>query len=81
MDFLSDDGTVKPDSGLAMWGKLCREAGKKMGKTFMMIEEGVQTKGMEAAGFAGITVVDKKVRRFYSCPRLETMPRSWLTRR
>ncbi|KAK5651413.1 hypothetical protein OQA88_12501 [Cercophora sp. LCS_1] len=60
VDFLSDDGTVKPDSALAVWGKMTRTAGPIMGKSFMIISENLQRKGMEDAGFVEITQVDKK---------------------
>jgi len=31
VDYISDDETVKPDSASAMWGHICREAGRRWG--------------------------------------------------
>jgi hypothetical protein len=59
--FLSDDESVKPDSALATWGRMCSEAGKKMGRSFTIIADGTQKKVFEEAGFVNIQVVDRKV--------------------
>lgn len=56
--FKSDDGSVKPDSALGQWGKVFSEGGKKFGRTFDGVEEDLQRKGMEAAGFVDIEVKD-----------------------
>ncbi|EAA30119.2 S-adenosyl-L-methionine-dependent methyltransferase [Neurospora crassa] len=55
---LSDDGTVKEGSALEQWGKVFREGGKKLGRTFTIYEEDLQRKGMEAAGFVDIEFKD-----------------------
>lgn len=57
----SDDGTVADDSALAQWGKVFKEAGTKSGKSFQVVEEGLQRKAMEAAGFVDIEERDMKV--------------------
>jgi len=61
VDYVSDDESVKPDSALAMWGKMCREAGPKMGRLFTILSEGLQKKGLEAAGFVEIREKNFKV--------------------
>ena len=61
VDYVSDDGTVKPDSAMAMWGRMCREAGPKMGRPFTILRDRLQRKGMEEAGFTNIHEVDRKV--------------------
>jgi len=58
----SDDGTVGPDSAIAQWGKVFLQAGKKFGRTFAVIEEDLQIKAMEAAGFVDVQVTNFKVR-------------------
>ena len=58
----SDDGTVKPDSALGQWGKFFIKGGEKSGRTFMVVNEGLQRKAMEAAGFVDIQEFDFKVR-------------------
>ncbi|KAK7427272.1 hypothetical protein QQZ08_006208 [Neonectria magnoliae] len=50
----SDDGTMKPDSACARWGPTFIEASKVIGRTFTVIEEGIQRKAMEEAGFVDI---------------------------
>ncbi|KAI1770768.1 S-adenosyl-L-methionine-dependent methyltransferase [Hypoxylon cercidicola] len=50
----SDDGTVTDDSALSQWGKVFNEAGKQSGKTFRVVEDDIQRKAMEAAGFVDI---------------------------
>jgi len=57
----SDDGTVGPDSAIAQWGKVFLQAGKKFGRTFAVIEEDLQIKAMEAAGFVDVQVTNFKV--------------------
>jgi len=61
VDYISDDGTVKPDSAMAMWGHMCRVAGPKMGRPFTILRDGLQRKGMEEAGFVDIHEVNFKV--------------------
>ncbi|KAI1810135.1 S-adenosyl-L-methionine-dependent methyltransferase [Poronia punctata] len=56
----SDDGTVTPATALGQWGQLFTEAGRKFGRTFRVIEDRLQQRAMEAAGFVDIKVVDMK---------------------
>ncbi|KAI0149624.1 S-adenosyl-L-methionine-dependent methyltransferase [Hypoxylon sp. NC0597] len=57
---ISDDGTVVEGSAIDQWGKVFTEAGKKFGRTFSVVEEGLQRKGMEAAGFEIVEEIDMK---------------------
>ncbi|KAI1764706.1 S-adenosyl-L-methionine-dependent methyltransferase [Hypoxylon sp. FL1150] len=50
----SDDGTVTETSALSQWGKVFVEAGKKSGQSFTVVEDDIQRKAMEAAGFVDI---------------------------
>lgn len=57
----SDDGTVKKDSALDRWGNIFIEASKKTGRTFTVLDEGIQRKAMEEAGFVDIEEWNFKV--------------------
>ncbi|KAI0837016.1 S-adenosyl-L-methionine-dependent methyltransferase [Hypoxylon sp. FL0890] len=57
---ISDDGTVAEGSAIDQWGKVFTEAGKKFGRTFSVVEEGLQRKAMEAAGFEIVEELDMK---------------------
>ncbi|KAK0627986.1 S-adenosyl-L-methionine-dependent methyltransferase [Immersiella caudata] len=57
----SDDGTVKPGSAMDTWGRLFAESGEKIGRSFKVITEEVQRKGMEAAGFVDLQTVRYKI--------------------
>lgn len=59
---VSDDGTVPERSAISQWGKFFEEGGRAMGRTFMVVQEGVQKKAMEEAGFVDIQEWDFKVR-------------------
>lgn len=61
VDFVSDDNTVDPDSALALWGRMCKETGIKIGRPFTVLTDDVQKKGLEEAGFVDIQAVDYKV--------------------
>ncbi|KAK0745549.1 S-adenosyl-L-methionine-dependent methyltransferase [Schizothecium vesticola] len=61
VDFVSDDGTVDPDSALALWGRMCAKTGEKIGRPFTVLTGNVQKTGLEAAGFADIQSVDYKL--------------------
>lgn len=50
----SDDGTVTETSALSQWGKVFLEAGKLSRKSFSIVEDDIQRKAMEAAGFVDI---------------------------
>ncbi len=56
----SDDGTVKDTDAMGQWGMFFAEGGKKIGRPFEVLEEGLQRKGMEAAGFVDIEERDYK---------------------
>ncbi|EEU37717.1 uncharacterized protein NECHADRAFT_87533 [Fusarium vanettenii 77-13-4] len=56
----SDDGTVTEDSAMHEWGKFFIEGGKKMGQTFTILEDDVQRKCMEEAGFINIHIDNRK---------------------
>lgn len=74
-DYRSDDGTLKPDSAMYIWRDLFTEGGKKLGRSFTIISDDTQRKGIEDAGFVDITVKDIKVRQL--CPmsnRLQGSP-------
>ncbi|KAI4861787.1 S-adenosyl-L-methionine-dependent methyltransferase [Hypoxylon rubiginosum] len=54
-EMLSDDNTIAPDSSIELfWNMLYRSAGKKLGVTFQPIQDDVQVKAFEAAGFEDI---------------------------
>lgn len=56
----SDDGTVREGSAMDQWGKIFWEAGKKMKRNFRVLEENVQVKSMEEAGFTELKVWNLK---------------------
>lgn len=56
-----DDGTIHEKSAMHQWGKFFVEGGKKIGRSFTIVEDGVQKKSMEGAGFVGIEERDFKV--------------------
>lgn len=58
----SDDGTVTEDSALSQWGKVFNQAGKKWGRSFLIVEDDIQRKAMEAAGFVDIKEYPFKAR-------------------
>ncbi|KAJ4385517.1 hypothetical protein N0V93_009946 [Gnomoniopsis smithogilvyi] len=51
---VADDGTVGEKSAISQWGRFFEEGGKVMGRTFMVVAEGLQRKAMEEAGFVDI---------------------------
>ncbi|KAG8361666.1 hypothetical protein FVEN_g994 [Fusarium venenatum] len=54
----SDDNTVPPDSAMGHWGKFFIEGSKKIGTSFTVVEDGMQRKAMEKAGFVNIQEFD-----------------------
>lgn len=58
----SDHCHLPADSALGQWSRFFVERGKKLGRTFLVVEEEVQRKGMEAVGFVDIQESDFKVR-------------------
>lgn len=58
---ISDDGTVPEKSAISQWGKFFEEGGRTMGRSFLIVDEGVQRKAMEEAGFVDIQEWEFKV--------------------
>ncbi|KAG5802858.1 hypothetical protein H9Q74_012761 [Fusarium xylarioides] len=50
----SDDDTVKEGSAMSEWGKFFIEGGKRLGRTFTILDDDLQKKGMEDARFTDI---------------------------
>ena len=50
----SDDGSVREGSVQWQWGRVFAEGGKKLGRSFTVVEDDLQKKGIEAAGFVDI---------------------------
>lgn len=59
----SDDGTVTEDCPMGQWGKFFISGGKKIGRSFTVVEDETQRKSIEAAGFVDIQEFNFKVRR------------------
>lgn len=59
--FYSDDGTIDNDEAIQMMNKLVLEGGKRMGRSFHVVKDGLQLKAAEAAGFIDIEQVNFKV--------------------
>lgn len=57
----SDDGSVTEASALGQWGKFFINGGKQIGRSFTVLEEEIQRKSMEAAGFVDIQEFNYKV--------------------
>ena len=63
---LSDDGSVHDDSALGQWGEIFIEGGRKIGRPFTVVEDDLQKKAMEAAGFIDVKVTTFKVNTPFS---------------
>lgn len=57
----SDDGSVTETSAMNEWGKFFIEGGKKLGRPFTIIDDDIQQKYMEEAGFVDVQVWNFKV--------------------
>ncbi|KAK5653418.1 hypothetical protein OQA88_8903 [Cercophora sp. LCS_1] len=57
----SDDGSVTESTALGQWGKIFIEGGHRTGRSFTVVNEEIQRKAMEAAGFVDIQEKDIKV--------------------
>ncbi|KAI1765034.1 S-adenosyl-L-methionine-dependent methyltransferase [Hypoxylon sp. FL1150] len=58
----SDDGSIKDDNIInTFWNPLWKELSKKIGISFTVLEENLQNKGFEAAGFVDIHEVNYKI--------------------
>lgn len=60
---ISDHVLIPDDSAVGQWGKFFIEGGKKIGRSFTVLQDGLQKEAMEAAGFVDIQEFDYKVRR------------------
>ncbi|RKK73056.1 hypothetical protein BFJ69_g9620 [Fusarium oxysporum] len=56
-----DDGTITEKSAMHQWGKFFVEGGRKIGRSFTIVEDGVQRSAMEKAGFVNLVERDFKV--------------------
>ncbi|KAF4964879.1 hypothetical protein FSARC_7224 [Fusarium sarcochroum] len=56
----SDDDSVKEGSAMSEWGKFFIEGGKKLGRPFTIIDDDLQRKYMEEAGFVDLQTWDFK---------------------
>ncbi|RSM17901.1 hypothetical protein CDV31_003327 [Fusarium ambrosium] len=56
-----DDGSIHEKSAMHQWGKFFVEGGKKIGRSFTIVEDEVQRKGMKEAGFVNIEERNFKV--------------------
>ncbi|KAM5362229.1 hypothetical protein ACJZ2D_012669 [Fusarium nematophilum] len=56
-----DDGSIHERSAMHQWGKFFVEGGKKIGRSFTIVEDEVQRKSMEEVGFVNIEEKDFKV--------------------
>ncbi|EPE05846.1 methyltransferase domain-containing protein [Ophiostoma piceae UAMH 11346] len=50
----SDDNTMPADSAIAQWGPLFINGGKIIGRSFTVVDDAVQRRAMEAAGYVDI---------------------------
>lgn len=56
----SDDGTVTPTTALYQWGQIFVQGGKKFNRPWTILEEDIQRRAMEEAGFVDIEVREFK---------------------
>ena len=59
--FRSDDGSIEEGSALDQWGKVFHEGGRRLGRSFRVVEDDLQRKGMASAGFGEPVVEDFQV--------------------
>ena len=62
----SDHATIRDESALGQWPKIFHEGGKIIGRTFKAVEDDLQRKAMEAAGFVDIQEYTYKVGPIFS---------------
>lgn len=58
--FRSDDGSVNDKTAMGKFGQFFIDGGKKMGRSMTVVEDEIQRKGIEAAGFVNIHEEDFK---------------------
>lgn len=64
VEIVSDDNSIPPDSTMAtVWNDMFRDAGKVLGNSFTVLEDNLQRKGCESAGFEDIKEINFKVGR------------------
>ncbi|KAJ3460167.1 hypothetical protein MRS44_011034 [Fusarium solani] len=73
----SDDNTIEPDSAMGQWGKIFVEGGSKMGRPFTVVEDELQNKALEKAGFVDIQEKKHKVSDALQVLRLLSPIGSW----
>ncbi|KAL2211224.1 S-adenosyl-L-methionine-dependent methyltransferase [Sarocladium strictum] len=61
VQFRSDDGSVNDKTAMGQFGRFFIEAGRQMGRSMTVVEDGVQRQAIEKAGFVGIHEQDYKV--------------------
>ncbi|KAK1756615.1 S-adenosyl-L-methionine-dependent methyltransferase [Echria macrotheca] len=54
VQFRSDDGTVTDKTAMGRFGQFFIDGGKSMGRSMTVVEDGLQRKGIEAAGFVNV---------------------------
>ncbi|KAF5022987.1 hypothetical protein F66182_4944 [Fusarium sp. NRRL 66182] len=57
----SDDDTVTDSSAMHEWGRFFIEGGKKMERSFTIVEDNLQQRYMQEAGFVDIQIADRKI--------------------
>ncbi len=60
--FRSDIAEIQEDSAMGQWEKVFSQGGRKLGRTFRVLQDNLQKQGMEEAGFVDVVVKD------YKCP-------------
>lgn len=65
--FRSEDGTLLPGSPLDEWGKVFVEAGKKFGRPFDVVGDGLVQDAFKKAGFSNIVEWEFKVSNYHGC--------------
>ncbi|KAK5657221.1 hypothetical protein OQA88_3279 [Cercophora sp. LCS_1] len=55
-----DDGTLPEDTALGQWGRIFVEWGRRSGRSFTVVADELQRKGMESAGFVDIDEFNTK---------------------
>ena len=68
----SDDGTVTDKTAMFQWGRLFVQGGLTIGRSFTLVDDEDQRKGMEAAGFVDIKEFNIKV-GFSSIPIMQNL--------
>ena len=71
-----DDGSLPKDSALYQWGPIFTEWGAKSGRSFTVVDDGLQRKAMERAGFVDIDEFDTKVSFRLLCSASSSSPRN-----